>query len=77
MLLGAAANTLTRRAGGRALRAQPKRVVVDVREFMSSLPSVLHQQVRGRGGVCVCGRVSQAGAVVPAVAGVVGWVGRG
>eukprot|EP00887_Chlorella_sp_A99_P005233 scaffold1.g5233.t1 len=43
--LGAAANALTRRAGGRrGGRHAPTRVVVDVREFMSSLPSVLHQQ---------------------------------
>ncbi|PSC75286.1 DNA repair endonuclease UVH1 [Micractinium conductrix] len=45
LLLGGAANALTRRAGGRASsRPVPKRVVVDVREFMSSLPAVLHQQ---------------------------------
>ena len=32
-------------AGGRlSTRPVPKRLVVDVREFMSSLPSVLHQQ---------------------------------
>jgi hypothetical protein len=51
LLLGGASNALTRRAGGRggAGRPQPKRVVVDVREFMSSLPAVLHQQVGGRG----------------------------
>ncbi|KAL4433054.1 hypothetical protein ABPG77_006481 [Micractinium sp. CCAP 211/92] len=44
LLLGAAANALTRRSGGRGGRPLPKRVVVDVREFMSSLPAVLHQQ---------------------------------
>lgn len=43
-----ATNALTRRAGGRALRPLPKRVIVDVREFMSSLPSVLHQQASAR-----------------------------
>lgn len=37
-------NARTRRAGGRASKPTPCRVVVDVREFMSSLPSVLHQQ---------------------------------
>lgn len=35
-------NALTRRAGGAAVI--PRRVIVDVREFMSSLPAVLHQQ---------------------------------
>lgn len=45
LLLGPAANALTRRGGlGRSARPTPKRVVVDVREFASSLPSVLHQQ---------------------------------
>lgn len=42
-------NALTRVAGGRAAgggKQQPKRLVVDMREFMSSLPAVLHQQVR-------------------------------
>lgn len=48
-LCAGATNALTRRAGGRSLRPLPKRVVVDVREFMSSLPSVLHQQVSTRG----------------------------
>ncbi|EFN55307.1 hypothetical protein CHLNCDRAFT_134272 [Chlorella variabilis] len=49
-LLGGASNALTRRAGGRApSRPDPKRVVVDVREFMSSLPAVLHQQASGAG----------------------------
>ncbi|GLI60024.1 hypothetical protein VaNZ11_002089, partial [Volvox africanus] len=51
------ANALTRAAGGRAAAAaaaragggglgptSPKRLVVDVREFMSSLPAVLHQK---------------------------------
>jgi hypothetical protein len=47
LLLGPAANSLTRRAGGRAAaRPMHTRVIVDVREFMSSLPAVLHQQVR-------------------------------
>jgi hypothetical protein len=37
-------NARTRRAGGAAaiLPAAPKRVIVDVREFMSQLPAVLH-----------------------------------
>ncbi len=44
-LPGSAHNALTRRAGGRmSNRPTPKRVVVDMREFMSSLPAVLHQQ---------------------------------
>lgn len=46
-------NALTRRAGGHELiatgsaagsRGEVPRVVVDVREFMSSLPAVLHQR---------------------------------
>ncbi len=38
-------NALTRVAGGRGVaRALPRRLVVDVREFRSSLPAVLHQQ---------------------------------
>lgn len=58
-LLGAAANPLTRCAGGLLPgRAAPKRIVVDVREFMSSLPAVLHQQVglrqRGLAGASFC-----------------------
>ena len=44
-----AGNALTRRAGGGALTTRgataPRRIVVDVREFMSALPAVLH----GRG----------------------------
>ncbi len=47
MLPGAAAgsNALTRRAGGARPRRPPAvRLVVDVREFMSPLPSVLHLQ---------------------------------
>ena len=39
-------NAATRRAGGRlgaGAAARKQRVVVDVREFMSSLPCVLHQ----------------------------------
>ena len=56
-LLGGASNALTRRAGGRApSRPDPKRVVVDVREFMSSLPAVLHQQASGAGWVWMMGR---------------------
>jgi hypothetical protein len=40
-----AANALTRRGGLlNPVRKQPRRIVVDVREFMSSLPAVLHQQ---------------------------------
>lgn len=38
-------NALTRRAGGRLIqRAMPKKVIIDVREFMSSLPAVLHSK---------------------------------
>ncbi len=38
-------NALSRRGGSRLTpRIVPKRVVVDVREFMSSLPSILYQQ---------------------------------
>ncbi|GFH27489.1 DNA repair endonuclease UVH1, partial [Haematococcus lacustris] len=38
-------NSITRVAGrGGAAKAQPRKVVVDMREFMSSLPAVLHQQ---------------------------------
>ncbi|KAL0051045.1 hypothetical protein WJX82_001096 [Trebouxia sp. C0006] len=44
-LPGTTYNALTRRAGGRlSTKPMPKRLVIDVREFMSSLPSVLHQQ---------------------------------
>lgn len=32
--------------GAAAAKAQPRRLIVDMREFMSSLPAVLHQQVR-------------------------------
>ncbi len=40
-----AANAITRRGGMMKPKGkQPRRLVVDVREFMSSLPSVLHQQ---------------------------------
>ena len=36
---------LSESAGGRASRrAEPKRLIVDMREFMSHLPAVLHQQ---------------------------------
>ena len=44
LALGAAAGPSTRKAGGRALAAGPAPpvVVVDVREFMSPLPCVLH-----------------------------------
>lgn len=40
------ANAITRKAGGRALLDKPDkvRVIVDVREFMSPLPAVLHAQ---------------------------------
>lgn len=43
---GSTANALTRRAGGRSntSRTVLRKVVVDVREFMSPLPAVLHQQ---------------------------------
>lgn len=38
-------NAISRRGGARlAARAAPKQIVVDVREFMSSLPCVLYQQ---------------------------------
>jgi hypothetical protein len=38
-------NAATRRAGGRLVaKPAPTRIVVDMREFMSSLPAVLHQQ---------------------------------
>lgn len=44
-LPGTTYNALTRRAGGRlSTKPMPKRLVIDVREFMSSLPSILHQQ---------------------------------
>ena len=45
-------NALTRQGGrgAAAAKSAPRRVIVDVREFMSSLPCVLHQQV----GACVC-----------------------
>lgn len=40
-----AANAITRRGGMMQPKSkQPRKLVVDVREFMSSLPSVLHQQ---------------------------------
>lgn len=42
---GSAANALTRRAGGKlGARSNPIRVIVDVREFMSHLPAVLHMK---------------------------------
>lgn len=38
-------SALSGSAGGRAnRRAEPKRLIVDMREFMSHLPAVLHQQ---------------------------------
>ena len=42
-------NALTRTAGGRQRTSAPPavKVVVDMREFMSSLPTVLYQQVSG------------------------------
>jgi len=41
----ATGNALTRRAGGQAAAAEVRRrVIVDIREFMSPLPAVLHQQ---------------------------------
>lgn len=40
-----AANAITRRGGMMQPKSkQPRKLVVDIREFMSSLPSVLHQQ---------------------------------
>lgn len=43
--MGEAANTLTRRAGGRiGSKLLPRRVVIDVREFRSSLPAVLYSK---------------------------------
>ncbi len=47
-VLGSSANALTRHGGGRVStqdRLVPRRLVVDVREFMSPLPAVLHAQV--------------------------------
>jgi DNA excision repair protein ERCC-4 len=42
---GAAGNALTRRAGGRlGTRSERIKVIVDVREFMSPLPAVLHSK---------------------------------
>lgn len=39
------ASALTRRGGSRlSAKAAPRQLVVDVREFMSSLPCVLYQQ---------------------------------
>lgn len=44
-LPGVGQNAITRRAGGRlSNKPQPKCIVIDVREFMGSLPAVLHQQ---------------------------------
>ncbi|KAG9452536.1 hypothetical protein H6P81_005440 [Aristolochia fimbriata] len=37
-------NLVTRKAGGRKLIEKEMQVIVDVREFMSSLPNVLHQK---------------------------------
>ncbi|XP_017973411.1 PREDICTED: DNA repair endonuclease UVH1 [Theobroma cacao] len=37
-------NSITRKAGGRKEAEKEKQVVVDMREFMSSLPNVLHQK---------------------------------
>ncbi|CAL9046933.1 DNA repair endonuclease UVH1-like isoform X1 [Musa acuminata AAA Group] len=37
-----AQNSLTRKAGGRKLQEKKMQVIVDMREFMSSLPNVLH-----------------------------------
>ncbi|XP_078438167.1 restriction endonuclease, type II-like superfamily protein isoform X2 [Wolffia australiana] len=37
-------NSVTRRAGGRIVPEKEMRVIVDMREFMSSLPNVLHQK---------------------------------
>ena len=52
-MLGSVANALTRVAGGRTgARVAPRRIVVDVREFMSTLPAVLHQQVTTCGLLC-------------------------
>ncbi|GLJ46967.1 hypothetical protein SUGI_0991250 [Cryptomeria japonica] len=41
---GASQNALTRKAGGRKAPEKQIQVIVDMREFRSSLPSVLHQQ---------------------------------
>ncbi|KAK9857610.1 hypothetical protein WJX84_003319 [Apatococcus fuscideae] len=44
-LPGVGQNAITRRAGGRlSNKPQPTCIVIDVREFMGSLPAVLHQQ---------------------------------
>lgn len=37
-------NSLTRKAGGRKVAEKEMQVIVDMREFMSSLPNVLHQK---------------------------------
>lgn len=37
-------NSITRKAGGRKEVEKEKQVIVDMREFMSSLPNVLHQK---------------------------------
>ncbi|KAE8818498.1 DNA repair endonuclease UVH1 [Hordeum vulgare] len=37
-------NSLTRKAGGRKATGKDMQVIVDMREFMSSLPNVLHQK---------------------------------
>ncbi len=51
-------NALTRQGGrGAANKPTPRRVVVDVREFMSALPCVLYQQVRDVCVCCVCVRL--------------------
>ncbi|KAL2903100.1 DNA repair endonuclease UVH1 [Bienertia sinuspersici] len=39
-----AQNTITRKAGGRKEAEKEMQVIVDMREFMSSLPNVLHQK---------------------------------
>ncbi|KAH9299438.1 hypothetical protein KI387_031120, partial [Taxus chinensis] len=41
---GISQNALTRKAGGRKSSEKQTQVIVDMREFRSSLPSVLHQQ---------------------------------
>ncbi|GAB4857718.1 DNA repair endonuclease uvh1 [Ancistrocladus abbreviatus] len=39
-----AQNSITRKAGGRKVAEKEMQVIVDMREFMSSLPNVLHQK---------------------------------
>ncbi|KAL2336942.1 hypothetical protein Fmac_011388 [Flemingia macrophylla] len=40
-------NSVTRKAGGRKEADKEMQVIVDIREFMSNLPNVLHQMFTG------------------------------